>query len=203
MELVWNGHSCFTVKTKKGTVVLDPFEDGKVPGYGPLRLEADLVLCSHEHADHNARNCVTLSGRPCDIIFETVASWHDDVHGAKRGPNKIHILCADGMRVAHLGDLGCELSDDQVRVLKDLDALMIPVGGFYTINAEQAYQTVQLLKPRVVVPMHYRDDTHGFDVLSTKEDFRKLCSNAVDYDTNCMALTTGTATQTAFLRQPV
>ena len=202
MELIWNGHSCFTVKTNEGTVVLDPFEDGKVPGYKPLRLEADLVLCSHEHADHNARKCVTLSGKPCEVAVETVASWHDDVHGAKRGPNTIHILNAEGMRIAHLGDLGCALSEAQAQALKGLDALLIPVGGFYTISAEQAYKIVQQLQPRVVIPMHYRDAAHGYDVLTSKEDFWHLCSDAVDYDTNSMTLTADTPAQTAFLHQP-
>ncbi|MBQ3373736.1 MAG: MBL fold metallo-hydrolase [Oscillospiraceae bacterium] len=202
MELIWNGHSCFTVKTKDGTVVLDPFEDGKVPGYKPLRLEADLVLCSHEHADHNARKCVTLSGKPCRVAVETVASWHDDVQGAKRGPNTIHILGAEGMRIAHLGDLGCALDEAQAEALKGLDALLIPVGGFYTISAERAYEIVQQLQPRVVIPMHYRDATYGYDVLSTKEDYRRLCSDAVDYDTNRLTLTADTLAQTAFLHQP-
>ena len=74
MEIIWNGHSCFTIKTQEGSVVLDPYEDGKVPGLGSLRLEADAVLCSHEHSDHNFRAGVSLSGKPCGVQVETVPS---------------------------------------------------------------------------------------------------------------------------------
>ena len=110
MEIIWNGHSCFTIKTQDGSVVLDPYEDGKVPGCGPLCLEADAVLCSHEHGDHNYRAAVRLSGKPCGVQVKEIPSWHDDVCGKKRGPNTIHVLCAEGMKLVHLGDLGTELS---------------------------------------------------------------------------------------------
>ena len=200
MEIIWHGHSCFTVRTQDGTVVLDPFEDGYVPGFGPLRLEADAVLCSHEHADHNARSCVSLSGSPCGIAVEKIASWHDDVQGAKRGTNTIHILKAEGLRVAHLGDLGCMLTDDQAEALQKLDALMIPIGGFFTIDSEQALKIADLLKPRVILPMHYRKGPFGYDVLSTGEAFRRACPNPVDYDGNSMTLDKTTPQQTAFLK---
>ena len=145
MKLIWNGHSCFTLATEAGTLVIDPYEDGSVPGLSPLHLEADAVYCSHEHRDHGNRAAVALSGKPCAVEVEELATWHDEVQGAKRGPNTMRIFSAEGLRVAHLGDLGCGLTPEQAEALSGLDALLIPVGGFYTIDAghrdEQSVQT--------------------------------------------------------------
>ena len=199
MKIIWNGHSCFTIKCKEGTVVLDPFADGYVPGYPAMDLSADLVLCSHEHSDHNAKQVVSVSGKPCEIGVECIASWHDEVQGAKRGSNTIHVLSAEGMRVAHLGDLGCALTEEQAAALQNLDALMIPIGGFYTIDAQQAAEIVRQLKPRVVIPMHYRFEGHGYDVLSTLDAFLALCENPVDYPGNTFDLDGETEAQTAIL----
>ena len=134
MRLIWNGHSCFTLETAGGTVVVDPYLDGSVPGLAPIRLRADAVYCSHDHRDHGARELVALTGEKPDVAVETIHTWHDDQQGAQRGPNTIHIFQAEGLRVAHLGDLGCELEPEQLEALKGLDALMIPVGGFYTME---------------------------------------------------------------------
>ena len=202
MKITWNGHSCFTLSTSDGTVVMDPYEDQSVPGYQPLKLTADLVLCSHEHSDHNGRQCVALSGKACSVEVETIASWHDEVNGAKRGNNTIHILNAEGMRVAHLGDLGCALSAEQVSLLQNLDVLMIPVGGFFTIDAKQAAEIVRQLSPRVVIPMHYRQGIHGYPVIATVRKFRALCADPVDYPTNSMTVDAETPHQTAFLKNP-
>ena len=135
MKLIWNGHSCFTLATEAGTLVIDPYEDGSVPGLSPLHLKADAVYCSHEHRDHGNRAAVALSGKPCAVEVEELATWHDEVQGAKRGPNTMRIFSAEGLRVAHLGDLGCGLTPEQAEALSGLDALLIPVGGFYTIDA--------------------------------------------------------------------
>ena len=133
MKIIYYGHSCFKIETEAGSVVFDPYGDGSVPGYGPVHLNADMVLCSHEHRDHGNRDAVTLSGRETDIKIETISTFHDKVKGLKRGPNTIHIITAEGMRAAHLGDLGCKLSTSQIEKLKSVDVLMIPIGGFYTI----------------------------------------------------------------------
>ena len=200
MKIIWNGHSCFTVESRDGTVVLDPFADGKVPGFQPLKLSADLVLCSHEHADHNSRKNVRLSGKPCTVGVERVASWHDEVQGAKRGDNTIHVLTAEGLRVAHLGDLGCELTEEQAALLKNLDALMIPIGGYYTIDAKQAAEIIRQLQPRVTIPMHYRFGKFGYDVIATLDEFRTLCENPIDYPGRELVLDSETAAQTAILK---
>ena len=106
------------------------------------------------------------------------------------------------MRVAHLGDLGCALSAEQVSLLQNLDVLMIPVGGFFTIDAKQAAEIVRQLSPRVAIPMHYRQGIHGYPVIATVRKFRALCADPVDYPTNSMTVDAETPHQTAFLKNP-
>ena len=199
MEIIWNGHSCFTIKTQEGNVVLDPYEDGKVPGLGALRLEADAVLCSHEHSDHNFREGVSLSGKPCGVQVETVPSWHDDACGKKRGPNTIHVLHAEGMKLVHLGDLGTELNREQIKVLSEPDVLLIPIGGYYTIDAAQALRIVEQLHPRITIPMHFRRGKMGYDVIATPDEFLTHCLNVVEYPGNMLTADRETPAQTAVL----
>lgn len=199
MEIIWNGHSCFTVKTGEGSVVLDPFADGKVPGFGPLRLEADMVLCSHEHGDHNYRKAVKLSGKPSSLKITEIASWHDDACGAKRGPNTIHVIEAEGMRLVHLGDLGTALNAEQIAALSKPDVLLIPIGGYYTIDSRQALEIVAQLQPRVTIPMHFRRGAQGFDVISTADTFLAECPNPVEYPANSLTVDRDTPAQTAVL----
>lgn len=140
MKLTWLGHSCFKMEANGYTVFWDPYEDDYVPGLAPVRETADAVFCSHEHKDHNARAVVTLKQdqTPSPFTITEIHTWHDEVQGAKRGENCIRIFDDGTYRVAHLGDLGCELEPEQIEQLKGLDAVMIPVGGFYTIDATQA-----------------------------------------------------------------
>ena len=199
MNLIWNGHSCFTLETAEGSVVFDPYRDGSVPGLSPIRLTADLVLCSHDHRDHGARELVALTGRTPSFSVETISTFHDPEGGALRGPDTIHIVAAEGMRLAHLGDLGCIPTPEQLDRLRGLDALLIPVGGYYTIDASQAQELVEELKPRIVVPMHYRSDTFGYEVIARLEDFLALRSDVVRYPGSALELTPHTPTQTAVL----
>ena len=199
MRIQWHGHSCFEVTSGGNTVVFDPYEDGKVPGCRPLRLAADAVFCSHEHGDHNARALVKLSGRACPLEIETVASFHDDRQGALRGPNTIHILHGEGMRLVHLGDLGHELTGAALAAVKGADALLIPVGGYFTIDAATARRVADAIGARVVLPMHYRLGRMGFDVIGTLDQFTKLCDNVRTYDGNTFELRADTPAQTAVL----
>ena len=200
MRLIWNGHSCFTLETAGGTVVVDPYLDGSVPGLAPIRLRADAVYCSHDHRDHGARELVALTGEKPDVAMETIHTWHDDQQGAQRGPNTIHIFQAEGLRVAHLGDLGCELEPEQLEVLKGLDALMIPVGGFYTIDAKQAKALIDQIQPRVTLPMHYRGEAFGYDVIGTLDEFTDLCDCVVEYAGNSIELNGEMLQQVAVLK---
>ena len=201
MKITWLGHSCFKVETAQGSVVFDPYEDGRVPGYGllPRDLSADAVLCSHQHRDHSAVERVTLSGHTPPFGVETLATYHDDAKGEKRGENTIHILSAEGMRLAHMGDIGCELTEAQQAALHGVDILMIPIGGFYTIDAVQAKAMATALAARVVIPMHYRSETFGYEVISTLNSYTALCDDVITYPTASITVTADTPRQTAVL----
>lgn len=172
MKITYLAHACFKVETKGCTIVLDPYKDGSVPGVRPMREEAALVLCSHEHGDHFGKEHVTL--RECDALpvqVTKIATYHDDVKGAKRGKNTIHILEDGTTKLVHLGDLGCELEPDQMEQLRGADVMLVPVGGCFTIDGAQAAALVKELSPRMVIPMHYRLGCAGYDVISTVEPF--------------------------------
>lgn len=199
MQITWYGHSCFKVETDAGSAVFDPYEDGRVPGYAPLprNLSADAVICSHQHGDHNAVERVKLSGNAPGFSVETLATYHDEVKGKKRGENTIHIISAEGMRLAHMGDIGCELTPNQLVALQKVDVLLIPIGGFYTIDAVQAKTMADAIGARITIPMHYRNGNLGYDVIGTRDDFIARCDGVVNYDSNRIEVTAKTAKQTA------
>lgn len=186
VEVIWHGHSCFEARSADQAVVFDPYLE--VPGFSTLDLKADLVLVSHEHHDHNARERVALSGRDIDIVVETLETHHDPEGGKLRGDNKIHIIDLDGKRIAHFGDLGRDLSSDELEKLKGLDLILIPVGGFYTIDADQAAHIVRVIKPDVTVPMHYYDGVSGWDKTSGVEPFLKQFGHVIHHDKNSFTL---------------
>ena len=174
MKIKYLGHACFQLFSENQSIVIDPYSDGSVPGLAPLRVKANAVYCSHQHADHNGVSCVEFDGNDDDFERTQIASWHDDQQGALRGPNTIQIFECDGQCVAHLGDLGCALDDEQRAQLMNLDVIMIPVGGHFTIDARQAAQIAMELRPKCVIPMHYKGADFGYDVLTTVEEFLSL-----------------------------
>ncbi len=201
LKITWFGHSCFRVETQQGySVVLDPYEDGSVPGFHLPQLTADQVLCSHEHHDHNARHKVsTETSGAAPFRIQVIDAYHDDQKGALRGSSKIHILEHGAFRLAHLGDLGCELSPKELEPLQNLDVLFIPVGGYYTIGAAQARRLADKANARIVVPMHYRGPGFGYDELAELKEYTKLCDHVVHYPDHSLTVTKDTPRQTAVL----
>ena len=169
MKIIWHGHSCFEITGKDGTIVFDPYQANSVPGLNPLKLKANLVLCSHEHDDHNARNCVETTAK--DFKVTCIETYHDHHQGSRRGKNTVHIVEIEDMKIVHMGDIGCMMDD--VSKLKNCDVLMIPIGGYYTIDTKEALKYIERIQPRIVIPMHYRSGDMGYDVLSTNEEFIK------------------------------
>lgn len=169
MTIQWLGHSCFRIQSDGYAIVLDPYADGAVAGLPPLRTTANAVLCSHGHRDHSYVQAVALRDvdAPSPFTVTEIESAHDDVGGEKRGMNTIRVLEAGGMRVAHLGDLGTQLTDAQRAQIGPLDALLVPVGGYYTIDAEGAKAVVSALRPTVTIPMHYRTEAFGYPEIAT------------------------------------
>ena len=103
MNIIWHGHSCFEITGKDGTIVFDPYQANSVPGLNSLKLKANLVLCSHEHDDHNARNCVEVA--PKDFKVTCIETYHDHHQGSHRGKNTIHIVDFENLKVVHMGDV--------------------------------------------------------------------------------------------------
>lgn len=173
MKLIWRGHSCFILEHEGRRIVFDPFKPGSVPGLKDVHETADMVICSHEHSDHGYAQAVTVPADADPSVFKITQLDipHDDAEGTLRGMNKITIVEAGGFKIAHFGDTGCELTADQKAALAGLDAAMVPIGGFYTIDAAQAAAMVKELAPHIVIPMHYRSDRFGFDVIGTLDQF--------------------------------
>ena len=186
MKITWYAHSCFLVETESGSAVLDPYAPGSVPGLRLPPLEADLVLCSHEHSDHNYRAGVKLSGKAAELRVEKIQTFHDEKQGALRGPNTIHVLEAEGLRVAHLGDLGHRLSEAQIAALGRVDILLIPVGGHFTIGPDVAAELAEQLQPAITVPMHYRGASFGYAVIGPVEDFLCRRDKVLRLETNVL-----------------
>lgn len=163
MDITYLGHSSFRIKTKTAVVVTDPF-DSKMVGLKYNGVDGDIVTVSHNHADHNAADKVAgvkkvingpgeyeISG----VSFIGYQSFHDNEKGQKRGKNTIYVIEADGLRIVHLGDLGHTISEDLINEMGDVDILMIPVGGEYTIGPKEATELVNKIEPFFVIPMHY------------------------------------------------
>lgn len=182
MLIKYSGHACFKVRDNETgySIVFDPYEPDSVPGLKKIVDSASEVICSHEHFDHNSRDSIKLvpmDESPYEVT--AIESWHDEVKGAKRGPNLIHIVTEKktGKKLIHYGDIGVPadelLMDDKADLLMDADVALIPVGGTYTIDAEGALDLISKTRPKVVIPMHFRskDAGIGFPNIGAIEDF--------------------------------
>ena len=185
MLIRWLGHSCFRLTMNDGTtVVTDPFD--KSVGYGLPHGAVDIVTISHDHYDHNHVGALVpktvlktaghFSGKVTVTGFD---SFHDDVHGAKRGSNVMFLIEGDGARVLHLGDLGHDLSNREIDAFGHVDALLIPVGGVYTIDARQAAALAERIGACVTVPMHYKTPRLTFELGGVKPFIDAMCGKAV------------------------
>lgn len=200
IAIKWLGHSCFKITKDDFSFVIDPFEPNSVPGLNPIDEEANAVYCSHDHFDHGYRDAVKIvNGAENPFKVTEIHTYHDDCHGEKRGTNTIHIFEADGIKIAHYGDLGCGLSQDEIELLRNCDAIMIPVGGFYTIDAKAAAAIAEITEAKVVIPMHYRSADFGYDVLETVDDYLDICGRWVKTLTDTIEIGHETRHYTAVL----
>lgn len=188
MKLTWLGHACFLLESPAGRLVIDPYAPGSVPGLENIAVQADRVLCSHDHFDHNAVDSVSLTGRQDGWQITALPTVHDHHGGSRRGANTVHIFRSEGKTVVHLGDLGCLPEQDVLDAIREPDVLLIPVGGHYTMTPAEAAQLVRTVQPKLTVPMHYRGG-FGFPELATAEPFLqqvggyvRLTDSTVDLD---------------------
>ena len=183
MKIKYIGHSAFLLTTGDGTrIVTDPYEPGSYDGgvkYRPIGEEADVVLVSHGHPDHNypagVPGSFTVLDKPGEntvsgVNILGVPAFHDSSGGAERGEVVIFRIEADGLSVCHLGDLGHTLGEGIAADLKPVDVLLIPVGGFFTVGKEEVDSLIATLEPRLVIPMHFK--TAGVDFpIAPVDDF--------------------------------
>ncbi|MBP3508707.1 MBL fold metallo-hydrolase [Oscillibacter sp.] len=173
MKLTWLGHSCFLLEQDGYRVVTDPYTG--VEGYPPLSVSAHAAYCSHHHFDHDAVDCVTaLPPAESPFTVREVETCHDDRGGALRGSNTVRVFTAGGVSVAHLGDLGHQLTAEQLAAIGSVNAVLLPVGGVYTVDAAGAKAVCDALRPRCVIPMHYHHAPFGLPNVAGVEDFLRL-----------------------------
>jgi L-ascorbate metabolism protein UlaG (beta-lactamase superfamily) len=171
MEITYLGRSCFKIRGKQATVITDPFSPEL--GYTMGKQTADIVTVSHSHKDHSYTQGINgtprILNRPGEyeaagVLVIGLPSYHDREKGAERGNNIIFVMEMEEVSICHMGDLGHPLTDAQVEEIGKVDVLMIPVGGVYTINAQQAAATMRQLEPRIVLPMHYQAGLFSADL---------------------------------------
>lgn len=198
MKLKWLGHAAFSITSADGTkIITDPYAPGGPLTYAPIDEPADIVTVSHGHGDHG--NVAAVGGNPQivkgpvsatvkDVAIQGVATFHDTVEGAQRGRNTIFCITVDGMRIAHLGDLGHVPSKEQFLEMGAVDILLTPVGGTYAIDAATALRITRTLKPRVVVPMHFKNAKCTYPITDA-EPFLEGCPSVSRLDGSAVELT--------------
>ncbi len=181
MRIKYYGHAAFLITSKGGKrIITDPYKPGAfgAMSYGGISDEADIVLVSHEHDDHNYLE--GLPGNPevvrtpgkrsvHGIEFNGIATFHDSSSGKERGNNTIFTFTVDGIRACHLGDLGHVLRQNEVEAIGAIDLLMIPVGGFYTIDSKEASRVAGQLNPSIIIPMHFKTGKCEFPITPVEE----------------------------------
>ncbi|MEN6327953.1 MAG: MBL fold metallo-hydrolase [Syntrophomonas sp.] len=164
MKIQWLGHASFIIETQGKRIITDPFD--KKYGYPLCSQEVDIATVSHEHLDHNAVH--ELQGSPRvirgpgsfvldEITIKGIHSFHDKFQGKNRGSSIMYKIYSEGLNLLHLGDLGQQtLTNGQLAEIGEVDILLIPVGGNYTIDAKDALTIVKQINPCIIVPMHFR-----------------------------------------------
>ena len=182
MRVKWLGQSCFLITSDAGIkIITDPYAVGDDLNYGEIEEAADIVTISHKHRDHS--NVSAVRGNPKvvegpvtvelkGIKFKGIPTYHDEAGGTLRGNNTIFCFEVDGIGICHLGDLNHQLSDAQTADLGEVNILLIPVGGFFTIDAKVASQICSQLKPEVIIPMHYKNDKCNYPIAGVDEFLR-------------------------------
>jgi len=180
MKIKWLGHASFLITSDSGVrIITDPYEPNDKLLYGAIDESADIATVSHDHFDHG--NVAAVQGAPQavkgdaeikGIKFKGIATSHDASGGKDRGSNTIFCFEVDGVKVCHLGDLGHELTAEQVSAIGAVDVLLLPVGGFFTIDATVAGRVAEQLKPKVVIPMHFKNNKCDFPIAGVEEFLR-------------------------------
>jgi L-ascorbate metabolism protein UlaG (beta-lactamase superfamily) len=189
MKIKWYGHSAFKISASKGTrIIIDPYESGSFGGalsYDKIEDEAGIVMTSHDHADHNYIKSIKGKYKHISkagdyeiqsVKIKAIPSFHDSLGGKKGGDNLIFVITTDGLNLVHMGDIGHSLDSELLKKIGKVDILLLPVGGFFTIDAVQAAKLMNTLQPSVTIPMHYKTEKCNFPITPV-EEFTKNQSN--------------------------
>jgi len=208
MKIKWYGHAAFNITTEDGVrIIIDPYLSNAFGGalsYGKIQDEADIVLTSHDHDDHNYTKDIkgkfvlinsegTRSVK--GVTIKAIPTYHDPSKGKERGKNLIFVIEAEGLRIAHAGDLGHTLEKETIKEIVPVDILLLPVGGFYTIDPKEATKVMEDLKPAVAIPMHFRTEKCNFPIASV-EEFTKGKKNVKMAGTSEVVFTKATLPKT-------
>jgi len=201
MIIQWLGHASFLLISNDGTkIIMDPYEAGAFGGtfkYRPITISPDIVTVSHHHADHGyvegLPNHFEVLNEPMNKVikgigFKGVGAYHDAEFGASRGKNIIWVVTVNHVRVCHLGDLGHELSPIEIEKVGEVDILLAPVGGTYTLGPKETTRVIDHLHPKITIPMHFKNEHVGFPLLPV-DDFLAGKTNVVHLDKSELELT--------------
>jgi L-ascorbate metabolism protein UlaG (beta-lactamase superfamily) len=190
MRIKWLGHASFLITSQSDQrIITDPYHTDSHLFYNPINESAEIVTMSHGHGDHN--NVKIIKGNPKilteagtqkikEIDIKAIPVFHDGNRGSQRGNNLIFWFNVDGLNLCHLGDLGHRLSPELISDIEPVDVLFIPVGGFFTVDAVEATEIAQSIKPKIIFPMHYKTTKTDYPIavldefLKDKKDVRRL-----------------------------
>lgn len=196
MKIRFIGHACFLIEIGGLRVMTDPF-DKSVPYKFPEKEEVDIVTISHDHFDHNAVNRLKVRKEvlkdPVDKIidgvkFKSKSFFHDEEGGKRRGKNAIFLIEGEDFKIVHLGDLGHIPEEKEIGIFKNPDFLMVPVGGYYTIDSIKADKIIEILNPLITIPMHYKTGKLDFPIakvdefLKNKQNVHKLTTLEAEFN---------------------
>ena len=204
MKIKWYGHSAFKITTDGGVrIIIDPYEPDGLDGsivYGKINDEADIVLTSHDHGDHNYIKDIMgkfvhirKAGQYEEkgVKIKAIPTFHDKLKGRERGDNLVFVVSAEDMVIAHLGDLGHTLDDNDMQRIGKVDILLLPVGGFFTVDAKEATKIMNDINPVITMPMHYKTDSTGLPIEGL-EGFIKDKKNVKEINVSEIVITKAT-----------
>ena len=184
MKIINLGHSCYLLKGNSVSVVIDPYRNRSVPNLKLPRVQANYVFCSHNHYDHDAKNLITIVPTSEELKVKKVVVPHDHHNGEHRGLNTMHFFDIDGYRILHTGDLGCIPSKEVLEQMKNVDILLAPINGYYTISAKELKEIMDIVNPKVTIPMHYfkKDRNSGYPDGGQIDEFKSLVGDYLEVD---------------------
>lgn len=178
MKIKWYGHAAFRIIPDSGpATITDPYTPGGV-GYPPITDPADLVLISSDDDDAHCRADL-INGDPAVVNALAVAQgggeataagvtvraieaaeWDHHPERDVPGQNGMYRWEMDGIRLAHMGDVGNPLTPAQQNFFKDVDILFALAGGYLTIGLPDLMAMIHRVRPKLVIPMHFRTLTY-------------------------------------------